>query len=638
MANDDKRNDISIDIGARSNKKQMLRETMGALKYINGLQTRIAKEAKNSSFLNSTQSNNVFANAKIIDNDASYKNYATVESVTGGQAYGKYLNNVVNIFNKLLKPTDAVGASLKFINEELNKELKLIKETEGQDFGIGNADFYRTNIEQIEPIKEKLLLQKQELENIEKLRKATKSQGKELSENEKLLKEFNENFNITGIVGIYAFRRISRYGRVLLKSLIELTIENQKLENGFSSLNNKIETFNSRVTSIKSNLGSSIASVLEPLMNVLNIVTSYIASFTKGLAELPFPLKQMLGLLSTALIIIPSVISLVMVLRYYLSKVVKTLLQQASAGSKVTAWLVKYRSQISSTIGYLSIAVILALSLYNLFRKTNKENAKANKNIGIASFDDVNTLGDKTTAEIEEITEKTEKLHKVISAIIAALSIGVLLVRIFGKTFGFAGFEAVKSLFQVFTNPALLASVAAIGTVILGVAHVIQKLISGVQKLVAGWSQLSFLEKSVSIFLMVASAVWTLAGAIIAVKGALKGNWLQFGLGALVVGGGIGLGYGANAYIDSKLPKAAHGGVTKGATVAMVGEGKYQEVIMPLGNSPEFSAMKEDITNAVLAGLSVQGGKSDQPINLYITVDEDFIYRSYNKVAKKNGR
>ena len=638
MANDDKRNDISIDIGARSNKKQMLRETMGALKYINGLQTRIAKEAKNSSFLNSTQSNNVFANAKIIDNDASYKNYATVESVTGGQAYGKYLNNVVNIFNKLLKPTDAVGASLKFINEELNKELKLIKETEGQDFGVGNADFYKTNIEQIEPIKEKLLLQKQELENIEKLRKATKSQGKELSENEKLLQQFNENFDVTGIVGIRAFRTIARYGTNLLKSLIELTIETQKIENGFSSLNNKLNTFNSRVTQIKKNLGSSITSVLEPVMSILNNGVGYIASLTKGLAELPFPLKQVLGIFTLLVIVLPSVISLFMILRYYGGKVVKTFLAQAAATNKAAAFMVKYRSQISSTVGYLSLAVILALSLYNLFRKTNKENAKANKNIGIASFDDVNTLGDKTTAEIEEITEKTEKLHKVISAIIAALSIGVLLVRIFGKTFGFAGFESVKSLLQVFNNPALLTSVAAIGTVILGVAHVIQKLISGVKKLVSGWSELSFLEKSVSIFLMVASAVWTLAGAIIAVKGALTGNWLQFGLGSLVVGGGIGLSYGANAYLDSKLPKAAHGGVTKGATVAMVGEGKYQEVIMPLGNSPEFSAMKEDITNAVLAGLSVQGGKNNQPINLYVTVDKDYIYKSYNQVAKQNGR
>ena len=59
---------------------------------------------------------------------------------------------------------------------------------------------------------------------------------------------------------------------------------------------------------------------------------------------------------------------------------------------------------------------------------------------------------------------------------------------------------------------------------------------------------------------------------------------------------------------------------------------------MPLGNSPEFADMKQDITNAVLAGLSMQGGRSNQPINITVNVDKDYIYKSYNQVAKQNGR
>ncbi|MBQ8749308.1 MAG: hypothetical protein IJZ29_02415 [Clostridia bacterium] len=37
--------------------------------------------------------------------------------------------------------------------------------------------------------------------------------------------------------------------------------------------------------------------------------------------------------------------------------------------------------------------------------------------------------------------------------------------------------------------------------------------------------------------------------------------------------------------------------------MALVGEGKYPEAVVPLGNSPQFASMKSEIANTVLSGL-----------------------------------
>jgi SLT domain-containing protein len=74
---------------------------------------------------------------------------------------------------------------------------------------------------------------------------------------------------------------------------------------------------------------------------------------------------------------------------------------------------------------------------------------------------------------------------------------------------------------------------------------------------------------------------------------------------------GIALGAAAIAAVvagvialKSQMPAMATGGVVSSPTLALVGEGRYPEAVVPLGNSPQFSTMKEDIANAVLQGLS----------------------------------
>ena len=55
----------------------------------------------------------------------------------------------------------------------------------------------------------------------------------------------------------------------------------------------------------------------------------------------------------------------------------------------------------------------------------------------------------------------------------------------------------------------------------------------------------------------------------------------------------------AAASARAALPQMATGGVVSSPTVAMIGEGKYDEAVVPLGNSPQFKSMKESIADEV---------------------------------------
>jgi hypothetical protein len=107
------------------------------------------------------------------------------------------------------------------------------------------------------------------------------------------------------------------------------------------------------------------------------------------------------------------------------------------------------------------------------------------------------------------------------------------------------------------------------------------------------------------------------------------------GLGAIIMSTpivGIALGAAAVAAVTagvialkSKMPAMATGGVVSSPTLALVGEGRYPEAVVPLGNSPQFNSMKEDIANAVLQGLagisSVKKSSKRQPSEVAINID-----------------
>lgn len=81
------------------------------------------------------------------------------------------------------------------------------------------------------------------------------------------------------------------------------------------------------------------------------------------------------------------------------------------------------------------------------------------------------------------------------------------------------------------------------------------------------------------------------------------------GIAVPVIGAAIGLGI---ASIKAAIPALATGGIVDQPTVAMIGEGKYSEAVVPLGNSPQFKTMKEDIAASVVSSLAQTPTYSDQ--------------------------
>lgn len=93
-----------------------------------------------------------------------------------------------------------------------------------------------------------------------------------------------------------------------------------------------------------------------------------------------------------------------------------------------------------------------------------------------------------------------------------------------------------------------------------------------------------------------AAAWWQKAIAVIAAAGAM----------ALVVGGIVTAATStaqsqANSAMNTQpnVPAMARGGVVSSPTVALIGEGRYREAVVPLGNSPQFKSMKDDIADEV---------------------------------------
>ena len=102
---------------------------------------------------------------------------------------------------------------------------------------------------------------------------------------------------------------------------------------------------------------------------------------------------------------------------------------------------------------------------------------------------------------------------------------------------------------------------------------------------------------------LLSAAQWVLNGALAA------GIMLKtMGTGAPIVVAAKGAGkkttIGGIKAGKIAMAAMATGGVVSAPTVALVGEGRYPEAVVPLGNSPQFSSMKEDIAAAVIQGLS----------------------------------
>lgn len=111
-------------------------------------------------------------------------------------------------------------------------------------------------------------------------------------------------------------------------------------------------------------------------------------------------------------------------------------------------------------------------------------------------------------------------------------------------------------------------------------------------------------------------AYWKLALAAIAAAGMLA---------AVVAGIVMTAVASASSVVDSNESSGpdtvamATGGIVNAPTLAMVGEGKYPEAVVPLGQSPQFTSMKQGIAEEVVSLMGTRNGaRNDRPVVLNI--------------------
>lgn len=115
--------------------------------------------------------------------------------------------------------------------------------------------------------------------------------------------------------------------------------------------------------------------------------------------------------------------------------------------------------------------------------------------------------------------------------------------------------------------------------------------------------------------LILSKSLWGVALGIIAAAG----------LAALAVAAVIGSAVAIGAATRSKYeetPAMAKGGVVTGPTFALIGEGQYNEAVIPLGNSPQMQELQKGIANEVVRTNSVTnnnnsiGGSATVQLNI----------------------
>lgn len=96
--------------------------------------------------------------------------------------------------------------------------------------------------------------------------------------------------------------------------------------------------------------------------------------------------------------------------------------------------------------------------------------------------------------------------------------------------------------------------------------------------------------------------------------------------------------WGYNPLSVPKIPQLATGAVVNKATLAMVGEGRYEEAVIPLGQSPQFTSMKRDIAEAV-AELMTGQDSGDMEVNLIVDGERfgKVAIKNINKLQRKSG-
>lgn len=86
--------------------------------------------------------------------------------------------------------------------------------------------------------------------------------------------------------------------------------------------------------------------------------------------------------------------------------------------------------------------------------------------------------------------------------------------------------------------------------------------------------------------------------------------------------GGKTLGFDIKEVDSWSIPYLASGGVVTSPTMAMIGEGRHSEAVIPLDNSPQM----DDLVNKIAEAS--RGTPSDQPIHLQVVLDGSVLFET----------
>ena len=440
-----------------------------------------------------------------------------------------------------------------------------------------------------------------------------------------------------------------------------------------TSVANQLRLVNSAVTSISENLGSTMNTILSPLLQIVNEFLKYLVRATNILNDMPEPIKMVVGLFATMAIAVPVLVSLFVLLirvkqifKKQMEGIIHSLERENSKMAKLGSTMLTTVIPAFTTIAKVAIPFVIFIgTLITLFDKLNEKTednkisleqyikAVEDSQRALGGYDDVNvmnfnsssgldatnlesimeTLG-LTTTQLDEVGNKFIWLYGIMAIGSGAATIANIIkswkdiknaFKNLKKTFGGAMMAFQLSLESIGTRVSLsIIGFLALAAAIYAIVRVFSQ----------DWG--SKTNKVVAAIGSITMAV----GALVFIIGVLTKNAIVATIGAVAaVGGTIATISAFSADEKATLipgTQLATGGVTTGPVHALVGEGRYNEAVIPLGNSAEFASMKSDITNAVVAGLMSAGG-SNGNINITVNVDEDYIYKAYNRQKSLRG-
>ena len=185
------------------------------------------------------------------------------------------------------------------------------------------------------------------------------------------------------------------------------------------------------------------------------------------------------------------------------------------------------------------------------------------------------------------------------------------------KTFA-AVIKVIWTEFIALSKAIITTTISAIKKLVLGIAGAIKAMVSWIATTV----QVIIYQVKQAVAAWIAEkAYWKLALAIIAAMGvaALIG---VAAVTAAVSSAKALMNSNQSNGPDTGAVEFAKGGVVTGPTFAMIGEGKYNEAVIPLGNSPQMKELQRGIAEQVVNTTNitnnngVQGGSATVQLNI----------------------